>query len=539
VVPMDHLEDKRLVDDAGDKKDSWEDSEDAPPASPTSPRRTSGLTVDDYLNMIGDMGPYQRRHYLLVASAWIACSWCTLNMVFTNRRPEWRYYGGANLTANLSASFERQVEEGALPCGKDFEIVNPEYTLQAEWGLYCEHEWKAGLLNSLYFVGFGIGAATLGALADSIGRKKAFCMAAIISSAGCVLSGMVDDWRLFGALRLCTGIGIGGFGIVCYVYTSESIGVSWQAIQGVGQAGIFSMANALLAVLAMYIPGWRALTVVTGLTPLFWVSLWWITPESPRWLQQQGRLEEANSIMKEIERVNHAPPKEASSLPAGAVLAPPCTDEGQGTDSPGDLFEFPMLTRVVIMLYVWFANSFVYYGLSLNSGNLGGSLYFNFALGSIIEMLSFPIGIYLTDKKGRRPTMVGCMVLSGIGCTACLFLPTGFLTTCAAMLGKFGIAASFAIIFVYASELFPTTLRSLAMGMSSTSARVGGVLAPQVVLLVSISEALPLLVFGIVAFTAGLSMLPLPETLGKPLPDTISDCLEEPGTNVELDTIST
>ena len=42
---------------------------------------TNGLTVDQYLKIIGDFGPYQIRNYFIVASAWFACSWTTLCMV--------------------------------------------------------------------------------------------------------------------------------------------------------------------------------------------------------------------------------------------------------------------------------------------------------------------------------------------------------------------------------------------------------------------------------------------------------------------------
>ena len=67
------------------------------------------------------------------------------------------------------------------------------------------------------------------------------------------------------------------------------------------------------------------------------------------------------------------------------------------------------------------------------------------------------------------------------------------------------------------------------MGVSSTSARVGGVAAPVVVLLSVVFESLPLMIFGAVSLIAGFLILLLPETLGKPLPETLEDC-EQPET---------
>lgn len=53
-----------------------------------------------------------------------------------------------------------------------------------------------------------------------------------------------------------------------------------------------------------------------------------------------------------------------------------------------------------------------------------------------------------------------------------------------AYVGKFGIAGSFAVIYLFSGELYPTVLRALGMGMSSMVAGSGLILAPYVVRLV-------------------------------------------------------
>ena len=53
------------------------------------------------------------------------------------------------------------------------------------------------------------------------------------------------------------------------------------------------------------------------------------------------------------------------------------------------------------------------------------------------------------------------------------------------MAGKFGIAAGFSIIYVYATELFPTTHRAVGLSTCSMFARVGAILAPIITSLVS------------------------------------------------------
>lgn len=64
-------------------------------------------------------------------------------------------------------------------------------------------------------------------------------------------------------------------------------------------------------------------------------------------------------------------------------------------------------------------------------------------------------------------------------------LTLGWVTVMMSLIGKFGASAAFAIIYVYSAELFPTVMRNSGMGLSSFSARIGGILAPYIADIVS------------------------------------------------------
>ncbi len=61
------------------------------------------------------------------------------------------------------------------------------------------------------------------------------------------------------------------------------------------------------------------------------------------------------------------------------------------------------------------------------------------------------------------------------------------------------------------------------MGVSSMSARVGGIIAPLILILGDYWQPLPLLIFGTSSISAGLLVLILPETKGKALPETLEE----------------
>jgi MFS transporter, OCT family, solute carrier family 22 (organic cation transporter), member 4/5 len=126
--------------------------------------------------------------------------------------------------------------------------------------------------------------------------------------------------------------------------------------------------------------------------------------------------------------------------------------------------------------------------------------------------------VQVINRLGRRLLTVVYFVGCGAACLVCALLPQDahdgafqLFRISAAVAGKFGVAAAFAMLFVYTTELFPTVVRNAALGANSAAARVGGVAAPMVVLLAHSLHAPPLsfVAFGLTSFLAGAPRVPL------------------------------
>jgi len=65
-----------------------------------------------------------------------------------------------------------------------------------------------------------------------------------------------------------------------------------------------------------------------------------------------------------------------------------------------------------------------------------------------------------------------------------------------AVVGKFGVAGTFGIVYVHASEMYPTPVRGVGVGLSSAGGRIGGILAPIINGLGKTTSWLPFVIFG-------------------------------------------
>ena len=92
---------------------------------------------------------------------------------------------------------------------------------------------------------------------------------------------------------------------------------------------------------------------------------------------------------------------------------------------PGDLVTHLGFPNVLVVLSMTFIPrlvvSMVYYGLSLNTGNLGGDFYLNFFLSGLVEIPATIMVQLLLNRLGRKPVHSACMIAGGVACLSTIF----------------------------------------------------------------------------------------------------------------------
>jgi len=427
----------------------------------------------------------------------------------------------------------------------------------SEWNLICDRAWMGPMVMSLYMAGIMTGSIILGPLSDKIGRRKTLAITFISLLLTNLAGAYVTTYTSYVIIRFICGFFQSGIILSSYVLMNEMIGSAKRGLVGIVNMTFFAIGILLLSLMSYYVRDWRNLTIYITYTGIpFAVLILCYLPESPRWLKSVGKVTEALKVLKYIAVKNGNSSKwdeENSSLITEAkesnstTLPDECTNN-DASDSLFDLFKNPVLLKITfIQLLSWFVNGATYYGLTLAAGSENSqhlnhktdkqNIYISTALSGIIEIPASIVAIFLLNCCGRKTTLTIFMAVCGI---ACLLIPLiekiivfrqYEISTYLGLLGKLCISASFAIVYIHSSELAPTSIRSSTMGFLSFFTRIGGITAPFLAKLGSISPNLHFLLFGSMALISGILNNFLPETKNIALPENIQNLIDMQGSN--------
>mmetsp|Transcript_24250 Transcript_24250/g.46052 ORF Transcript_24250/g.46052 Transcript_24250/m.46052 type:complete len:662 (+) Transcript_24250:134-2119(+) len=395
-------------------------------------------------------------------------------------------------------------------------------TAVSSFGLVCEWESLVSLLGVMFFFGNLVGNVAFGFIGDQRGRRISSLVSTVFLQLASFLVIFAPTYRSYAFCRCLTGFGVGGVAISSFVYKSETVSKDKRSWLVVTDNSLFCIGASFAAVAAYLIIEWRHLLAVIFAAGLVQILCVCRMDESPKWLAAQGQLEAAHAVLCNIAARNSRPTPPSLYQPSEKEET---ADEKKEHHEQGfkDLLQRPMGFHLLGMALTWFSSAYGAYGIALNAENLG-----NIYVSTLLLFLSeipFFVGImrmYNHPSWGRRMTNSLGFTLSGIFC-AISILDDGPMRVVAATVGRCFAGSVFSALWLYTSELFTTRFRSSAVGICSMFSRWGAVVAP---LALTYEGPAVMLSFSVCLFCSGVVCFFLPETLGRPLPDTVEELKE-------------
>src|SRR5712664_167899 len=361
----------------------------------------------------------------------------------------------------------------------------------AQWGLTNQ---QTGLLASSAMIGYLFGAFFAGTLGDLIGRRAVMMHALAIYCAGTLVAAFAQSWQSLFAWRVIASFGTGAESAIIAPFLAEFIQRKYRGRFVGSLSGFFSFGFVFAALLGYFVvprspDGWRIIQIL-GAVPIL-MLLWWrrSLPESPRWLIQRERSEEAAAEVQRIEaRLTEQERSALSPLHSVEVPAVGAAQGGTFAKNLAALWSGPMARTTLMLWVLWITITFSYYGFFTWIPTLlvkqGMTITKSFGYSIIIYLAQIPgyySAAFVSEKLDRKWTIVVYMLLGGVSAYLMSNARTDASITMAGSLMSFFMNGTYAGIYAYTPELYPTTFRTTGMGVASAFGRIGGLSAPIVI----------------------------------------------------------
>lgn len=377
--------------------------------------------------------------------------------------------GGSTRSVYLSAMV---AAIGGLLFGFDTAVINGAIVFIKQQ--FALSESQTEIAASSLLLGCVIGASIAAFTSDRFGRKRVLLAAAALFTLSSIGSALPRDLMEFAVARLIGGVAIGIASTLSPLYIAE--------ISPAKKRGLLVSLNQLAIVTGILLSysvnylltgagptNWRWMFASASLPSIaFFLTLLFI-PESPRWLMQKGREQEAELFLTQIVGPQAAPAEIAAIRSAIA-------------EESGDLldptFRKALIVAILIALFSQFTgiNTIIYYGSIVFLEHVphqtaSTALWANVIIGAI-NFVATIAGMQLIDRTGRKSILMSAfagMALSLAAVSASIrFQASGFIV----LIFVLTYVACFAVgvgtgTWVVMAEICPTKVRGRAMSVAT------------------------------------------------------------------------
>ncbi|XP_047463096.1 solute carrier family 22 member 4-like isoform X1 [Mugil cephalus] len=411
-------------------------------------------------------------------------------------------------------------------------------TLVSEFDLVCSQQWKRPFTSTIYFVGVLFGSFFSGQLSDRYGRKPVLFATIFVQTLFSFIQVFSVSWIMFILLLFINGLGqISNF-VAALVLGAEILTGHVRVLySSLGSCLGFALGYMMLPLCAYFLRDWKSLLLACSVPCLVYIPFWWFIPESPRWLISQGRVEDAEAVVRKAAVQN--------KVKAPTVIFEDCNiDEEKTHVKKGKqhvsalvlLKQGNIRTKTLILSLVLFAMTTGYYSLAFSTAQLHADPYLSCFFSALVEIPAYISSWLALRYFPRRLSVITTLIFGAIPLYLIQLVPEGLsnLSLALEIGAKFALTTGSSLMFAYTTELYPTMLRNTATGTCTTVSRIGCCISPFLLNLNIYFKHLPYIILATLAAVSAFAAFFLPESFNKPLPETLQEMNEREGFRCRL-----
>ena len=479
--------------------------------------------IEKLLSLAGNDNRYQYFVLCVFLFLWMNCNFMAVVLPYLERGPIISYTDENGITQKTSLTNEL--------CDKNYKIIERfGYSWISEFNIECD-QFMIGLIGVFTFIGNTLGSIAFSFVPKFLSHKNILIFSSVCFSIVIYTITLVHDIKNFYIIFICLLFN-GLFGnLLCY----SSLVISEEIVSSKRRPLFSSVINTgygfcgiMYSFIFMYVQNWRYdFYILIGFSLILGVIIWLFIYDSPRSYIENKDMEMTKKILEGIAEFNGIKEKflEEINSEENKLLINKAEKKQAEKITIFSSLKYPSLRyKFLILCVLWFGTRSTSNCISLSSKSLPGNYYFNIIFLFIFESVAYNVsGILINIKSlGRKGTLWShYFIISTIFLLLSFFnfsIPVElFLNFCA----RFCAAAIELVYWTYTLEVYPTPVRSLNFGVNVTFGNIGSILAPM------IYEYMPswmfLLVFAVLSIFHSILLIFLPETVGKPMAETIDE----------------
>jgi putative MFS transporter len=364
---------------------------------------------------------------------------------------------------------------------------------------------------ALNLAGYVVGTLLLSPLSDRIGRRNMLLVTMMLTGIGSLWNALAPDYTNFVLARILTGVAVGADLSIVNTYVGEVAPrrdrAKWTSVIFVNSA-LGALLGIWLGLFLTTTPapwphglpfaqagpgftdGWRWMYGVGALLALVAIVLRVELPESPRWLVGQGRLQEADAVVSEMEQ---RASRRGPLAPVADDLAVDAPGAGGYSAFKDVLGSHEYLLRVFVLMSVWFFAYVTVFAISAGGTSLLTALHYPppeagviLAVGAFGFLACALFAVRFAERLERKLwlpigaviTVVGSVLVAEAGSSSLVaFIGMGIVF--------FGFNIWVPMTYALSAESFPTRARATGFGLVDGLGHLGGgigvlLIAPQI-----------------------------------------------------------